>query len=342
MKRKPTLLIGLMVFFLIMFSSIYLFSQGGSANRNINEIEELEGAVSFDRLEEYIDMPDICIDAKEFTSDQPHFNAQRQGDVITIAYYRGKSEGNAQISYQDQNVSITPFRDANNIELTSYIDNKRYMRPFFTARYTMEKTSAVDTKGNPFSRISKKELLDKNGNIKERYVYNYDITIPTRIDEFSRYAISPFKDEFRIYESTKFYYGTTKTGATGTTTAASGDKFIYYDVMDNSGSLKFTYSSVPPTYFSSSSNADYKEVTEVFVQYKSNVDKKNSAIKYSTSSEAGAGESLSISFDSRYIQYVIASKVEVVENKRYLPLILVFNGDGSLRQSIDKRATTKP
>ncbi len=326
MKSKIFINGGLILIFILFFGmGIDLFSQ--AANNVAVTIDQPEYELKFDRLVEYTNQYDEFQDEKDVPDEEivntNFFQAKRSttssnndsvSKILTVNYMEN--------GRQTQNMSKIPYRDKDNLELW-YINNEVYNRPFFTIRYEL----SGDSPDN--ARIIKKELINKERKVEEYYEFKYDTT--NRVESFTRYALSPFRDEFQQYESAEFFYDVIGGAGGGT-----GDGF-YYNVMDKDGLLKFTYSSIPPSFFNN--------VNEVFVQYRPGADRP-AIVKSQAEGEEGT---LNMIFNPDNIQFVIAAQTsvqtqDVVINQgtpeertiqvteKTFPFVYIYNGDGSLRE----------
>ncbi len=333
MKKKILINGGLILIAIIIFGmGMFLFSQD---NNNVaDSVNQPNFDIDFTTLIEYpnfFDQFNNILTDNNVLSTGNYYQARRsiitgtsgeRQKILTINYISG--------GIQRQSVSKISYRDFNNMELW-YINNDMYNRPFYTIRYEL----MGDDPAN--ARITRKELINRERKVTEYYEYGYDNI--GRVTDMIKYALSPFRDEFQRYESAKYYYPLDE-GA-DTTNPSS---FLYYDVMDKDGALKFTFTT-PPSYFTNSDDPNISSVNEVFVQYKLGADE--SAI--GLSQIEGEGNVLDIEFNPDNIQFVIAAQTEIsegtetaegveVSSSKIFPLILIFNGDGSLRQVINNSA----
>lgn len=290
MKPVAIFLYSVFIFLFIVCGGAILFTQ-----ESIIDITDLGSVVTFGNLEEYANTPDKLVDVQSFdwASIETHYKAIKNSETdLTISYYEN--------AIQKQGVSKIPYRNKIDEELR-YIDNNRYERPFTVLRYTLFSDISSNIK------IKKKEIIDDEGNTKEYFEYKYNDD--GLVEEFNKYALSPYKNEFQLYETAKFYYPESASGR---------ESLLYYNVIDADGTIKFTYSA-STTFANFTPGSD---IEEIFIQYKPHVEKEKAALTKSVGSDE-----LIINFDPSTIQFLIASAPT---------MDLIFNGDGSFRQAINR------
>lgn len=294
--RKSNKMIIKCVLFLI--AVLVLGAYGFAQATGTGIIEVTEKTVMSNLLEfaSGVDLFEAGTEPAADVEEASYMQANKKGNIITVKSLEVKTQGGERITSEKQFVSKIPYRNANDEELW-YIDNSRYERPILAIRYEIE---TVDTQ----TLIRKKEILDKNENVKEVYEYKYDEN-NEKVIELTKKALSKFKSEMREYETVKFYY------------REGEDKFLYYNVLDSRGNYKFTYCSVV------ADNVDEKADTdEMFIQYEPNTKPSNA----NPIIAVDASGVLTLNFVPEKIQYVIASKFDRTST-------YVYNGDGSIRQS---------